>query len=72
MQDAIVAYPDGKFEIKQVPMLTEKGADMFSGYISVLVRKGQKAATRHLLERQREALAFEEPEEEELMESEYV
>ncbi|MDR1643660.1 MAG: hypothetical protein LBT59_28515 [Clostridiales bacterium] len=71
MQDAIVAYPGGKFEIKQVPMLTEKGADIFTGYISILVRKGQKAATKHLMEKQHRELV-EEVDEMESMESEYV
>jgi hypothetical protein len=48
MREAAVKQADGTFEIKKVPMLTGKGADLYAEYITILGRKGQKAAMRHL------------------------
>jgi hypothetical protein len=76
MSMAIVKYPDGTFELREVPMLTGRGADLYAEYIHIFITQGQKAAKRHVAKsvsfRPQEAISEYEEEEFDEMEIEYV
>jgi hypothetical protein len=50
MHDAIIQHPDGRFEVKEISMLTEKGGDLYGEYCYILAKRGKKAAAKYFSE----------------------